>query len=203
MIILVCIIEKERGPWRKCYLTKTTVTFLTFALWCWNRLTHTHTFVHHTWLIAYNLRARACATVKHHVFPKQTPRNGFDEAVVTRDFWFCVWCLILHTCDYRFCFVSGLGWWLIIRWRWSMMACRSFMWSSTDLKKVKISPSPSFKIFIYFENSRFDDLFCLLWAGFGLISAVCVWLFGNLFSWNVNLSIWSLWLRVLGLVWGS
>jgi len=29
-----------------------------------------------------------------------------------------------------------LGWWVITKWKWSMMACKSFMWNSMDLKKV-------------------------------------------------------------------
>lgn len=91
---------------------------------------------------------------KKNVFPKQTPRNGFDETVsflklmflnLFLRFWVIYFVLFL-------CFWFDwceLGWWVITRWRWSMMACTSSMWISMDLKTV--NPPYPYRFFFSFD----------------------------------------------------
>ena len=91
---------------------------------------------------------------KKNVFPKQTQGDGFDETVSSPKYIFYFWnsgflfiylfILFLVFCSYALFDWYELGWWVITRWRWSMMACKNSMWISMDLKKVNLSLPISF-----------------------------------------------------------
>ena len=88
----------------------------------------------------YNFLSLSTNPHTKNVFPKQTSRDGFDETVSSPNYYYNlkkkigffflinIFCVLFDWYE--------LGWWVITRWRWSMMACKSSMWISMDLKKV-------------------------------------------------------------------
>lgn len=105
-----------------------------------------------------------------HVFPKQAPRDGLDETVnpfSLSQFIKVSIFLLMGSLPFLFlilgplCLLFSVGWWVITRWRWLMMECKSFMCTSMDPMRVN---SPLFLSLLHVLKLFVN---CFLWKKLG------------------------------------